>query len=256
MTSLRPHHGIQGIGALAVALTMLVGCTAGGEPQASPGAEQEAPDSPGEHSGVGEPDGGASAGEQDGSTTGADSGTGAGADAGAGGPQATATLLVQPQGFARTTTFRPRDGWVSLGSDGQCAVSSTVTSQAAQDQSAAERDVSRTALGEVLSAERRASDRTTVSEVLVADGTPGEPRGMNAVVQEWTVERADAKLRSRVLVRSVWSPQYSGEIVQVSWFVAFECNGPVIDEASWSAALAQLRLPVAGGETAGAWRDE
>ncbi|MNW63532.1 hypothetical protein D3C74_417520 [compost metagenome] len=63
-------------------------------------------------------------------------------------------------------------------------------------------------------------------------------------------------VRSRVLVRSVWARLYSGEGLRESSLVAFECTGTAIDEAAWGAALAQVRLPVAGGEAAGAWRDE
>ncbi len=253
MTGSRPRR-IRRIGALAVVLLVLAGCTSGVLPQEGPG--------PGEGSPAQEEVG--ATGRDEDTPTGqqADGGDGgAEAEAGTGTetpevPDRTAALVVRPEGFASASDFPSRAGWATLGSTGRCTASSTAASVPDEDQVARERDVSLVALADLLAGEQRASDPSSVSEVLVTDGSPGPPRGTNALVQEWTVERAGTVVRSRVLVRTAWTRLYSGEGLRESSYVAFECTGAAIDEAAWGAALAQVRLPVAGGEAAGTWRDE
>jgi len=253
VTVSRPARRIQGIGALAVALLVLAGCTPGADPQETPAAGETSPAS----GGTGTTDEEAGGDGAPGQTVGEESGTDAGAGAGtAGSFDRTATLVVRPEGFTSASAFPSRAGWTTLGSTGRCTVSSTATSVPDEDQVAAERDISLVALADLMAREQRASDPSSVSEVLVADGSPGEPRGTNAAVQEWTVERAGTVVRSRVLVRSVWTRLYTGEGLRESTYVAFECTGTAVDEAAWATALAQVRLPSAGGETAGTWRFE
>lgn len=253
MTGSRPARRIQGIGALAVLLLALAGCTPGADPQQTPAVGETSPAS----GGTGSTDEAVGGEAAPGQPVGAESETEAGAGAGtAGSFDRTATLVVRPEGFTSASAFPSRAGWTTLGSTGRCTASSTATSAPDEDQVARERDISLVALADLLAGEPRASDPSSVSEVLATDGSPGEPRGTNAVLQEWTVERAGTVVRSRVLVRSVWSRLSSGEGLRESSFVAFECTGGTIDEAAWGAALAQVRLPIAGGETAGAWRDE
>lgn len=263
MTVSRPARRIQGIGALAVLLLTLTGCTSAVGPRETPVVGETSSGSGGTGTGEAAPAPGATGTTDEaaggdatpGQTVGEESETEAGAGARVPGvPDRTASLVVRPEGFTAVSVFPARAGWRSLGSTSRCTVSSTGASVPDEDQTAGERDISLVALADLLAGEPRASDPSGITEVLVTDGNPGEPRGTNAVLQEWTGERAGTVVRSRVLVRSVWTRLYSGEGLRESSYVAFECAGTVIDEAAWGAALAQVRLPLGGGEATGTWR--
>lgn len=251
MTVSRPNRRIQGVGALAIVLLALAGCTSGADPQ-EPRGEGETSPAPGRTASAdGSAGGDTSPGQAGEEAPGAVPGAEAGATSA---PERAAGLAVRPEGFTAASAFPVRAGWTTLGSTGRCTASSTATSVPDEDQVADERAISLAALGDLLADEPRVSQSTDVTEVLVTDGSPGEPRGTNAVVQEWTVERSGTVVRSRVLVRSVWARQYTGEGLRENSYVAFECTGATIDETAWDAALAQVRVPVAGGEAAGTWR--
>ena len=167
-------------------------------------------------------------------------------------------MVLQPQGFSASQRFQARAGWTVLSSNGRCALSATTTAAPTDgptdDVPGAARDASFAALRDVLAAERGAKDVSAESEALVLGEERTEPReGTNVATQEWTVERAGAPVRSRVLVRARTFTSHSEVTMRASTVLSFECTGTSIDEKAWTAVLEWLRLPATAAEAAGAW---